>query len=1162
MSLMESLHWAYDKVDHPVSKKYLQRHIDNLNPRKLYEEAEKMGVDKKSLRDLGLKLREDGLWTQTDEDVRMVMSEIDRHLEESGNKEVSDLIEPLSDPKYVELKAALVYCVTGVDELVGKEMAYLYRAFLRENLPSGIKKSQKKSKDYAVRPAEESTEQPVEERIVGGELGKFVRNLPDEFYDSDKIRRGKDILEKEKDESYDSKKLTEEEKRLMSLARVRVVLRKLVDKETFKLFQRDQKTAYRLLEERLREEDNYKLKDVYGEVLSTYGEYVKFEFSGVNPEFRDPETGNKGTLPSIHQKIAACKAKKELERDDPNLRSFAVYDGCGTGKTFIGVGLKDIVEKEMEKKGREPTGRAVVLCRKSSFEPWEKGLEGGLHERYLEEKQKKIILNGEKKDEDLFEKLKEKKWIILNYEQLTTDFSYRKDGQKVEGIVADALYDLGFDYLIVDESHNIKNREDFTPKNNDSYSFAARRLAKDAYFKLLLTATPVFDNPRDYAVPLSILRPDLCEHPKDFIEMLEKDSGKSVVTARKLYFYIAENSVRRTEAEINDLEDKFSEEIVNVEMTAEQRALHDYIFTIRRHDWLTQIRKSLLDPKLVDPDILKKAKVEPTDDSSAKYRKLEELICGDESKLVKDGKLEDKFVIFSSEFAEGVTREAKSLGEKYRENGYDFNKLGLGKSPLKERLEKKIREKFGEGKYLGIIDGAKSTKERDDAVDKFRTEDNCVGMICTTEAGGESLNFSNANHAFFLDEAYTPSETDQAKGRLLRRGQKKFVHFNYLRAADSLDEFISRYVHRKRLVIRIAEDGYPLLEEEKKILERNDNIAVDYLLRGGVPINTRKMKIDSLDFFDSKSYETPFKRAKRQFGRVAHQEPTMVQVLTRIIGRAPQDCWADEDFARRYSELLPYMSVFPVHYARICEVMKLAKKGLIKFPSKILSEGSGPSILYRAYEDLESLIKKEGYKMPVIVDRDNHQSMLTGKNENKILGNMNGRESSLKDESVDFVDNASITLLPNAQEMKETLLEANRVLKKDGVLSLCVQSYKFPSSFYSGMEKLGFEVLTEENQGVMTTAKARRRLRDKFDLHYTESYTRKMEEARIVIAKKISDASPDVDPDDLWIQREERVEDPDARVKSEHDERRRRPKVTVVRERGGRIREVRGRDER
>jgi hypothetical protein len=431
-------------------------------------------------------------------------------------------------------------------------------------------------------------------------------------------------------------------------------------------------------------------------------------------------------------------------------------------------------------------------------------------------------------------------------------------------------------------------------------------------------------------------------------------------------------------------------------------------------------------------------------------------------------------------------------------------------------------------------------------------------MICTTEAGGESVNLSAANHAFFLDESYTPSETDQAKGRLLRRGQKKFVHINYLQAKDSLDEFISKYVHRKRLIIKIAEDGYPLLEEEKKILERNGGIIEDYFLQGGTSIDTRKAVIENLDFFETAQHEPKKRKKETHFGTVAYSEPTRVQQLLNIIARNPQDCWSDPDFAKSYTELLHQMSVIPIHQARIVEMMKYAKSGKIQFPTKILSDGSGPSILYDSYQGLEKLVKKEGHTLPLIVDRDIHKTMLTGKNPLKLLGNMNGKESAIKDSSFDFVDNSSISLLPNAQELKETLLESNRILKKDGVLSLCVQSYNFADSFYDCMKKLGFEVLTEPNQGIKLSTSAKRKLEKQQGKHYAEAYSRKLNQARIVIAKKISEPTQDVDPQDLWFEKEETTEKEEV-AETDHETNKKigSRRITTIRDRNGRISDVR-----
>jgi len=1161
----------------PYTKQMLNKYLNMHNPAMpFFRDAKRYVKNPELIRKLELKYREDGSWCMDNGQARSILGEA-REIAGKKDKKILDLVDRLGDdPKYARLKASLLYCVDGVDEIIGKQFSFLYKASHWVNLP-GQRKSQKKPQD------DNKKNKTIDEKIAEGEIlseemEEFIRNVPEEylkeqdlatkdFYDNEE--NGQEINEERKDE------IKKENKKKANIDRFQKAMKKFADGETFKIFQKDKDKGHSILKKLVDEEVNPSLKSVYENILKQYNTYLSFEFPDVNPNFLDPETGEKGTLPSVHQRVAGYEALKYIKENRPELRSFGVYDGCGTGKTFIGVGLKGIVEEEMKKKYeqemqkisgltgenrkkiekemqekgiRKPIGRTIVLCRINSFSAWEKGIGGEDHERYRVGKNDMIKINEQKKNNELFEDIKNKKWVLLNYEQLTTDITYKKDGKMTKATLCDALREIGFDYVVLDEAHNVRNRGDKTEgQGKDSYSYAVRKLTKDAYFRLLLTATPVFDNPRDYACLMNILRPDICPDVNEFVKDIEEHSGKTPVTARKLNFFIAENTIRRTEAEVNNLEDKLRLVHVCVDMTPEQKAIHNYLVTMRPADWVRQTRKALVDPRLVNPEILRKTGVDVSEISSAKYNKLIDMICGEYSEEIgdiehgrslvkkKDGMLEDKFVIFSSQFAEGVTREATKLSKTYRDSGYhsELEDLALGTAPLKELLEKEIRKKYGKNVYIRIIDGAESDESRkivlrelSEKLPENPDEPYCAGVICTTKAGGESINLSAANHAFFIDEDYTPSVTEQAQGRELRKGQKKDNIYRYhIHANESIDSSIDEYIEEKRLILEIAHDGHELLPEEEVVLENIDTLSNIIIknLRGGDSIDVTKAEIESLDYFEAKSYKKPRRGLSKRFiGN--YKEPTEVQEIMKIISKDPHKCWKDELFAERYTNVLNLMSVIPIHQARICELVKYSNQGLINFPETVLSEGAGPSIHYEAYKGLKGLLKKDEIKVPNIVDRDLNKEMLVGKNKNRVLGNMNGRNSAIKDESFDMVDNASISLVYDAKELKDTLLEANRILKKDGVLSLSIQEYLFPETFYTAMKKMGFEVLTEPNQGIQLSDLARRDLEKKSGIKYTNSYHMKFMDARIMIAKKISNPVEDVDADDLWFKKEEHQE--------------------------------------
>ena len=91
-----------------------------------------------------------------------------------------------------------------------------------------------------------------------------------------------------------------------------------------------------------------------------------------------------------------------------------------------------------------------------------------------------------------------------------------------------------------------------------------------------------------------------------------------------------------------------------------------------------------------------------------------------------------------------------------------------------------------------------------------------------------------------------------------------------------------------------------------------------------------------------------------------------------------------------------------------------------------------------------------------------------------------------------MVDNESISLLRNPDEVKKCLLEANRVLKPGGLVELVVKNMRFLDKFYPGMEKLGFEPLTRKNEGFRVSREMFKRLKQQHGGHYAEAYSNKL----------------------------------------------------------------------
>ncbi len=1019
---------------------------------------EKNGTDSEFIAKVREKGILDGSIPLTPDNAEVMFERTKRIATTDASSELGSLLGKIDVEKYPSIYAAALFLNPEVREQY-KAIENLYKVALNVaskrkghyNLPSPLRERSKNDSEETYVGDSEVMYGDGSEEIFGRDLEEIISHAPEEIF-----TRAENSLDPEQ-------------------IAFRSLAKKYAEMEVFPLFAENETAAFELLERKIEEEKNPTLNAVYRELNDTFREYASFEGIDVNENFQNPTNGETNALPSLHQRIAL---REIVER-----KKLGVFDGCGTGKTAIAVLAQPLIKARYEEEGKT-FGKTLVVCPNSAKKAWKKGLVDDETKRYLKDKQKIRVLNGETKDENLLDSLRESDWIITNYEQLTT----KMDGSNKP--FAEELIDLGIDYVIFDESHHIKN-----PKGK--ISEVAQRLANQAEYLTLLSGTPIPDTMKDYAVPFHLLNRDICPSPADFADLYGENP-------RVLWNFFNENSLRRTSEDINShLE---AEEIYEeIELDPVQRELYNFIVNKKSpvSDWQNQARKCLLDPRLVDPLVLKDAGLlgKVSFENSAKYQRLKEILTSEDGPL-QNG---EKFVIFSSMYKQGVTSEHEDLEKRYLELGLSdlFVKLEFNKT-LGERLEEMLEER---NVSIGIIDGnVPDIEERERIVDGL--SDGLEGIICTTKTGGESLDFTEANHAIFLDVGYSPVTTDQALARIVRQGQKKKVKITYLGGKETLDGSVLDYVDRKRLLIKMATDGLPLTKEELNFLEDSqgkrftDMVRRDYGV-GGKSTNLTETELDLTDF----ETKVKTKRTRKNSERFnLGGESTIAQEISQEIGMDRFGIWKDSVFAKKYADNQEELAPTLMNRVRVIDTVKRAIEGNVEFPKWILSEGAGPSMLYSAYQDLEGLINSNGFEMPQILDRDTSIEMLKhGDNPNRVIGTMTGEGSSLVAGSFDMVDNASLHLLTSEEDIMNSLIEANRVLSDGGTLYLSEGGKKFGKDFISGLSDLGFEVVTKQDEGLSPTKKLLKKLRVDRGSLVAGAYNSKLGDNYVVIARKIGE---------------------------------------------------------
>jgi superfamily II DNA or RNA helicase len=320
-----------------------------------------------------------------------------------------------------------------------------------------------------------------------------------------------------------------------------------------------------------------------------------------------------------------------------------------------------------------------------------------------------------------------------------------------------------FDYVILDESQNIKNPS--------SKSFQSVRQLKSR-FKLILSGTPVENSVNDLWTQMSFINPGLLGAQQffqnEFVTPIEKKKDED--KARKLQAIIKPFVLRRTKEQVATELPPKTETLFYCKMSEEQAEVYDKVKSEYRNELLrsiedgtyakTQIqvlqgliklRQIANHPSMIDAEY---------EGDSGKFENVVHTLAN-----VLDGG--HKVLIFS-QFVKQLTI--------YRNH---FDKEGIP--------------------YV-YLDG--STQNRGDVVKQFQEDTSTRVFLISIKAGGVGLNLTEADYVFILDPWWNPAVEQQAIDRTHRIGQTKNVFIYKFITKDTVEEKILALQQRKLSVAR------------------------------------------------------------------------------------------------------------------------------------------------------------------------------------------------------------------------------------------------------------------------------------------------------------------------------------------------------------------------
>jgi len=310
------------------------------------------------------------------------------------------------------------------------------------------------------------------------------------------------------------------------------------------------------------------------------------------------------------------------------------------------------------------------------------------------------------------------------------------------------LKELTFNYVILDESQNIKNPE--------SKTFQAV-CELNAHFRLVLTGTPVENSLSDLWAQFQFINPGLLGSQHFFRSRyqipIEKEGNED--QQKELQKLIGPFILRRTKEEVAQDLPPLTEQFVYCEMEEAQREVYENTKSAIRNNLLSSMEGPLRDRwaflaiqamtrlrQLANHPLL----VGEKEVGSGKFDEVMEFLHN----LMAE---HHKVLIFSS-----FVKHLKIFEE-------EFNRQGWGYS---------------------ILTG--NTRDRKKEIDEFQNEPEKKIFLISLKAGGVGLNLTAADYIFILDPWWNPAAEDQAVSRAHRIGQEKKVFVYRFITQESIEE--------------------------------------------------------------------------------------------------------------------------------------------------------------------------------------------------------------------------------------------------------------------------------------------------------------------------------------------------------------------------------------
>jgi SNF2 family DNA or RNA helicase len=340
-----------------------------------------------------------------------------------------------------------------------------------------------------------------------------------------------------------------------------------------------------------------------------------------------------------------------------------------------------------------------------------------------------------------------------------------------------AIAAAGFDLLIVDEAHRLRNHLTLAWKFIDALSLK---------YLLLLTATPVQNDLRELYNLITLLRPGALGTYRSFrAEFVARGDRRLPKNTHRLSLLLSDVMIRTTRSSTSIRFPRREVQTHHLELSPDERAFYDAVSGFVQ-SMASGAERSRGAPPW--PLLLVVLQKEIGSSPGAAIGTLERAAAGRLSALREP--LRELL-----EIGRRVRTQVKleKLTELVEERRRAREKV-LVFSQFRRTVEDLVSALRHRGARVGLFHGSLSAAAKDAAVHAFRDQ---LDVLVSTEAGGEGRNLQFCRTVVNYDLPWNPMRIEQRIGRVHRIGQRRDVQIVNLSARGTLEAYVLQVLQEK-----------------------------------------------------------------------------------------------------------------------------------------------------------------------------------------------------------------------------------------------------------------------------------------------------------------------------------------------------------------------------